>query len=111
MTSGSSRTSSVPPVLRLMSAPAAELRTVLYLRPLVPAATTRRAMERARHWPGTRTPRCSAFYRDQIAAYYRASGLPEPYGDTARRRSCGSTREPLLTAFGASRPVRKTSAR
>ncbi len=23
------------------------------------------------------------FYRDEIAAYYRASGLPEPYDETA----------------------------
>src|ERR1700745_1656236 len=26
------------------------------------------------------------FYRDQIARYYRANGLPEPYGATARRK-------------------------
>ncbi|MWA07349.1 hypothetical protein F8568_044900 [Actinomadura sp. LD22] len=26
------------------------------------------------------------FYRAQIAVYYRANGLPEPYGDTARRK-------------------------
>ena len=51
------------------------------------------------------------FYRDEIAAYYRASGLPEPYGETARRKIMPETLERrVLTAFDASTPLfRKTS--
>jgi hypothetical protein len=26
------------------------------------------------------------FYRDEIAAYYKANSLPEPYSQTARRK-------------------------
>ena len=40
------------------------------------------------------------FYRDQIAAYYQASGLPEPYEDTARRKIVPETLEQrVLAAF------------
>ena len=51
------------------------------------------------------------FYRDQIAAYYRANGLPEPYGQTARRKIVPETLERrVLTAFAESASLfRKTS--
>jgi hypothetical protein len=51
------------------------------------------------------------FYRDQIAAYYRANGLPEPYGQTARRKIVPETLERrVLTAFADSASLfRKTS--
>jgi hypothetical protein len=51
------------------------------------------------------------FYRDEIAAYYRANGLPEPYDDTARRKIVPETLERrVLAAFDESTPLfRKTS--
>ena len=51
------------------------------------------------------------FYRDQIAAYYRASGLPEPYQATARRKIVPETLEQrVLAAFAGSAALfRKTS--
>lgn len=40
------------------------------------------------------------FYRDEIADYYRTNGLPEPYGDTARRKIVPETLEQrVLAAF------------
>jgi DNA repair photolyase len=78
--------------LRLTSAPAQRrYRTILYWRPLVPGLNDScehldRAYALARH--ADATVFTGLFYRDEIAAYYRASGLPEPYGETARRRSC-----------------------
>lgn len=51
------------------------------------------------------------FYRDQIARYYRASGLPEPYNATARRKIVPEALEQrVLTAFAGSASLfRKTS--
>lgn len=51
------------------------------------------------------------FYRDQIAAYYRANGLPEPYGQTARRKIVSEELEQrVLAAFSDSASLfRKTS--
>jgi hypothetical protein len=51
------------------------------------------------------------FYRDQIAAYYRANGLREPYDQTARRKIVPETLERrVLTAFADSASLfRKTS--
>jgi hypothetical protein len=50
------------------------------------------------------------FYRDQIAEYYRANGLPEPY-DTARRKIVPEALEQrVLVAFADSSSLfRKTS--
>jgi hypothetical protein len=40
------------------------------------------------------------FYREEIAAYYRESGLPEPYDGTARRKIMPETLEArILDAF------------
>ena len=51
------------------------------------------------------------FYRDQIARYYRANGLPEPYDATARRKIVPETLEQrVLAAFAGSASLfRKTS--
>ncbi|WP_279582157.1 hypothetical protein [Fodinicola feengrottensis] len=51
------------------------------------------------------------FYRDQIAEYYKANGLPEPYEDTARRKIVPETLERrVLAAFDTTTPLfRKTS--
>jgi hypothetical protein len=51
------------------------------------------------------------FYRDEIAAYYKANGLPEPYEGTARRKIVPETLERrVLAAFGGAMPLfRKTS--
>ena len=101
--------------LRLTSAPAQRrYRTILYWRPLVPGLNDScehldRAYALARH--ADATVFTGLFYRDEIAAYYRASGLPEPYGETARRKIVPETLERrVLTAFDASTPLfRKTS--
>ena len=51
------------------------------------------------------------FYRDQIADYYRANGLAEPYDQTARRKIVPETLERrVLSAFADSASLfRKTS--
>src|SRR5262249_27743709 len=51
------------------------------------------------------------FYRNEIAAYYKANGLPEPYEETARRKIVPETLEQrVLSVFTASAPLfRKTS--
>jgi hypothetical protein len=98
-----------------MSAPASRTyRTVLYWRPLVPGLNdSPRHLEAARHLARSAdaTVFTGLFYRDEIAAYYQASGLPEPYGDIARRKIVPETLERrVLAAFGQSTPLfRKTS--
>jgi hypothetical protein len=51
------------------------------------------------------------FYRDQIAQYYRANGLPEPYDSTARRKIVPETLEQRVLAAitGSGSLFRKTS--
>src|SRR6266542_4364901 len=101
--------------LRLMSAPARRrYRTILYWRPLVPGLNDSpdhlaRAYAVAAH--ADATVFTGLFYRDQIADYYRANGLPEPYADTARRKIVPETLERrVLAAFDESTPLfRKTS--
>lgn len=76
--------------LKLMSAPERRrYRTVLYWRPLVPGLNDSdehldQAHELAQY--ADATVFTGLFYRNQIAAYYRANGLPEPYEDTTRRK-------------------------
>jgi DNA repair photolyase len=76
--------------LKLMSAPQRrQYRTVLYWRPLVPGLNDSdehlaSAFELAKH--ADATVFTGLFYRDEIADYYKANGLPEPYADTARRK-------------------------
>jgi DNA repair photolyase len=74
--------------LKLMSAPdKRRYRTVLYWRPLVPGLNDTdehlaTAHELSKH--ADATVFTGLFYRDQIAEYYKANGLPEPYDETAR---------------------------
>jgi DNA repair photolyase len=89
-------------------------RTVLYWRPLVPGLNDSdkhldTAYELSLH--ADATVFTGLFYRDQIAAYYKANGLPEPYPDTARRKIVPETLERrVLTAFNDSTSLfRKTS--
>jgi len=101
--------------LRLMStAGRRRYRTILYWRPLVPGLNDSdehldQAYALARQ--ADATVFTGLFYRDEIAAYYRANGLPEPYDETARRKIVPETLERrVLAAFDASTPLfRKTS--
>jgi hypothetical protein len=101
--------------LELMSAPGRRrYRTVLYWRPLVPGLNdTDGHLEQAYALSrlADATVFTGLFYRDQIAAYYRASGLPEPYQATARRKIVPETLEQrVLAAFAGSTALfRKTS--
>jgi DNA repair photolyase len=101
--------------LRLMSAPASRrYRTVLYWRPLVSGlndsdAHLDRAFELSQL--ADATVFTGLFYRNQIAEYYKANGLPEPYSETARRKIVPETLEQrVLAAFTDSTSLfRKTS--
>ena len=101
--------------LKLMSAPSPRrYRTILYWRPLVPGLNdSDEHLERARELSlhADATVFTGLFYRDQIAAYYRSNGLPEPYGQTARRKIVPETLERrVLAAFADSASLfRKTS--
>lgn len=101
--------------LKLMSRPAhRRYRTVLYWRPLVPGLNDspehlEAASRLAQH--ADATVFTGLFYRGEIAAYYKANNLPEPYEDTARRKIVPETLEQrVLAAFDNSTPLfRKTS--
>jgi DNA repair photolyase len=89
-------------------------RTVLYWRPLVPGLNDSNenldaAYALSQH--ADATVFTGLFYRDQIAAYYRANGLSEPYDQTARRKIMPETLERrVLAAFAGSGSLfRKTS--
>jgi DNA repair photolyase len=101
--------------LKLMSAPARRTyRTILYWRPLVPGLNdSDEHFERAYALSlmADATVFTGLFYRDQVAQYYRANGLPEPYDSTARRKIVPETLEQrVLEAFSGSASLfRKTS--
>ncbi|MFL6077955.1 MAG: radical SAM protein [Mycobacteriales bacterium] len=101
--------------LKLMSSPLRRrYRTVLYWRPLVPGLNdTGEHLDRAHELSqyADATVFTGLFYRDQIAEYYTANGLPEPYEDTARRKIVPETLERrVLSAFTDTRSLfRKTS--
>jgi hypothetical protein len=101
--------------LRLMSAPAKRTyRAVLYWRPLVPGLNDSPEHLDAAYQlaqVADATVFTGLFYRDEIAAYYQANGLPEPYAETARRKIVPETLERrVLAAFDESTPLfRKTS--
>ncbi|HET9896532.1 MAG TPA: hypothetical protein VFQ44_16515 [Streptosporangiaceae bacterium] len=91
-------------------------RTVLYWRPLVPGLNDSPddlARAAALSQCADATVFTGLFFRDEIAEYYRASGLPMPYDDTARRKIMPETLEQrVLAAFREHRggPLfRKTS--
>lgn len=101
--------------LRLMGEPLnRSYRTVLYWRPLVPGLNDSpehldRAYELSKS--ADATVFTGLFYRDQIADYYRANNLPEPYDETARRKIVPETleRRVLSTFAGCDSLFRKTS--
>lgn len=101
--------------LKLMSAPQRRrYRTILYWRPLVPGLNDSGAHLDQAHALGKHadaTVFTGLFYRAQIAEYYRANGLPEPYDETARRKIVPETLERrVLAAFSSRTPLfRKTS--
>jgi DNA repair photolyase len=91
-------------------------RTVLYWRPLVPGLNDSpehlaQAAELSRS--GDATVFTGLFFREEIAAYYRAHDLPLPYDETARRKIMPETTEQrVLAAFrerGGGPLFRKTS--
>lgn len=100
--------------LRLMSTPERrKYRTILYWRPLVPGLNDSPEHLDAAHQlarVADATVFTGLFYRDEIAEYYKANGLPEPYEDTARRKIVPETLERrVLAAFAGSTLFRKTS--
>jgi DNA repair photolyase len=101
--------------LKLMSAPSPRrYRTILYWRPLVPGLNdSDEHLDAAYELSqiADATVFTGLFYRDQIAEYYRANGLPEPYDATARRKIVPETLERrVLAAFVDSTSLfRKTS--
>lgn len=101
--------------LKLMSEPARRrYRTILYWRPLVPGLNDTPQHLAAAYELSKRadaTVFTGLFYRDQIAEYYKANGLPEPYDETVRRKIVPETLEQrVLTAFAYSSSLfRKTS--
>ncbi|MFF9982842.1 radical SAM protein [Streptomyces erythrochromogenes] len=78
-------------------------RTILYWRPIVPGLNDTdehiaRALELSEH--AHATVFTGLFYRDEIAAYYDANGVPEPYEATARRKIMPEIAEKrILEAF------------
>jgi len=101
--------------LKLMSIPAhRKYRTILYWRPLVPGLNDSEehlARAYALSLIADATVFTGLFYRNQVAQYYRANGLPEPYECTARRKIVPETLEQrVLEAFAGSASLfRKTS--
>lgn len=101
--------------LKLMSSPSfRRYRTVLYWRPLVPGVNDTdehlaTAHSLSKH--ADATVFTGLFYRDEIAEYYRANKIPEPYQGTARRKIVPETLEArVLEAFSNSSALfRKTS--
>ncbi|RPF21491.1 radical SAM protein [Myceligenerans xiligouense] len=90
-------------------------RVILYWRPLVPGLNDSpehlaKAVELSHH--AHATVFTGLFYRGEIADYYKANNLPEPYSDTARRKIVPETLERrVLETFadGGGPLFRKTS--
>jgi len=84
-------------------------RTVLYWRPLVPGLNDSpehldTAYRLAQHVDATVFT--GLFYRGEIAEYYKANNLPEPYDETARRKIVPETLEArVLAAFDNATPL------
>ncbi|MEK8146340.1 radical SAM protein [Streptomyces sp. M10(2022)] len=75
--------------LRTLFEHAERYRTILYWRPIVPGLNDSEAhMARARELSAHAhaTVFTGLFFRDEIAGYYKAHGLPLPYDDIARRK-------------------------
>ena len=93
-------------------------RTILYWRPIVPGLNDSdehlsRALELSRY--AHATVFTGLFYKDQIRAYYRDHGFPEPYAEGARRKVFPEALEHRILGAAQSRPAggsplfRKTS--
>lgn len=101
--------------LRTAYEQAGRYRAILYWRPIVPGLNdTPGHLAQARELAGHAhaTVFTGLFYRDDIAAYYRANGIPEPYPDTARRKIVPAELEGrVLAAFAGAQVAlfRKTS--
>lgn len=104
--------------LRTAFESAERYRSVLYWRPIVPGLNDSdehlsRALELTRY--AHATVFTGLFYKDQIRAYYRDHGLPEPYEEGARRKVLPEALEQRILAAVRSRPAggsplfRKTS--
>ena len=89
--------------LRLASSLAGRYRTVLYWRPLVSGLndSPRHLAQAAAHGRAAHaTVFTGLFFRDEIAEYYKAAGIPEPYDTTARRKIMPEDLEArILAAF------------
>ncbi|WP_371792275.1 radical SAM protein [Streptomyces sp. NBC_01471] len=89
--------------LRTLYEHAERYRTVLYWRPIVPGlndsdADIERARELSQH--AHATVFTGLFFREEIASYYEAHGLPMPYDETARRKIMPeAAEERILAAF------------
>ena len=103
--------------LRTAFAHAERYRVVFYWRPIVPGLNDtdrhiEQAMALSHH--AHATVFTGLFYRDEIRAYYRENGLPEPYEQTARRKVFPKALEARILAGaqernGGSPLFRKTS--
>ncbi|TCO46443.1 radical SAM protein [Actinocrispum wychmicini] len=93
-------------------------RTILYWRPIVPGLNDgdehlSRALDLSRY--AHATVFTGLFYKDQIRAYYRDHGLPEPYEEGARRKVFPESLEQRILGVARSRSAggsplfRKTS--
>ncbi|WP_156725242.1 radical SAM protein [Streptomyces apocyni] len=89
--------------LRTLYAHADRYRTVLYWRPVVPGLNDTDAhLHQARELAGHAhaTVFTGLFFRAEIAAYYKAHGIPAPYEGTARRKIMPEDSEQrILRAF------------
>ncbi|MEE4495110.1 radical SAM protein [Streptomyces sp. BE230] len=89
--------------LRTLYEHAERYRTVLYWRPIVPGlndsgSDIERARELSLH--AHATVFTGLFFREEIASYYEAHGLPMPYAETARRKIMPeAAEERILAAF------------
>ncbi|MCX4826054.1 radical SAM protein [Streptomyces sp. NBC_01142] len=88
--------------LRTLFEHAERYRTVLYWRPIVPGLNDSDAhLERARELSthAHATVFTGLFFREEIASYYAAHGLPVPYDDTARRKIMPEVAERRILDF------------
>ena len=88
--------------LRTLYEHAERYRTVLYWRPIVPGlndsdAQLARARELSAH--AHATVFTGMFFRQEMADYYQAHGLPMPYDDTARRKILPEESEQRILDF------------
>ncbi|WP_030570274.1 radical SAM protein [Streptomyces aureocirculatus] len=95
--------------LRTLYQHAQRYRTILYWRPIVPGLNDTEAhLQQAHHLSrhAHATVFTGLFYKNEIAAYYKAHGLAAPYRDTARRKIMPEVAEDrILQHFGTTDPT------